>query len=58
VTHRKSLRSQLYRAARDLGDLDSAAKGPGAYAKRRARKAVYRKGNGTLAKVLKALAGC
>ena len=42
MTRRSSLRSELYRAARDLGDVQSAAKGPGAYAKRVARRRVYR----------------
>ena len=28
-----SLRGQFYGAARDLGDIESAAKGPGSYAK-------------------------
>jgi hypothetical protein len=42
MARRSSLRSELYRAARDLGDAQSAAKGPGAYAKRVARRRVYR----------------
>jgi hypothetical protein len=54
MPRRKSLRSQLYRAARDLGDIQSAAKGPGAYAKRRVRKVVYRRGNGALRAILRA----
>ena len=39
---RHSLRSQLYRAARDLGNVQAASRGPGAYAKRVARRKVYR----------------
>lgn len=39
------MRSQFYRAARDLGDLQAAEKGPSALGKRYARKAVYRKSN-------------
>lgn len=35
-------RSQFYRAARILGDVQAARKGPEAYAKRRARRVVYR----------------
>jgi hypothetical protein len=54
MARRKSLRSQLHRAARDLGDIESAAKGPGAYAKRRVRKVVYRKSNGALRSILRA----
>jgi hypothetical protein len=45
MTRHTSLRSQLYRAARDLGDAQSAARGPGAYAKRVARRRVYRSTN-------------
>jgi len=45
VTRRRSLRSQLYRAARDLGDLQAIEKGPTAYAKRRVRKVAYREVN-------------
>jgi hypothetical protein len=37
----RSLRSQLYRSARILGDLEAASKGPGAYAKRVIRKKTY-----------------
>lgn len=37
----RSLRSQLYRSARLLGDLEAASKGPGAYAKRVVRKKAY-----------------
>jgi hypothetical protein len=42
MARRSSLRSELYRAARHLGDVQSAAQGPGAYAKRVARRRVYR----------------
>ncbi len=38
----RSLRSQLYRDARILGDVDAASRGPGAYAKRYARRGAYR----------------
>ena len=43
---RHSLRSQLYRAARDLGNVQAASRGPGAYAKRVARRKVYGTTNG------------
>jgi len=49
----KSLRSQLYRAARDLGDLQAAEKGPTALGKRYVRKAAYRHTNGALRQVLR-----
>ena len=49
---RKSLRSQLYRAARDLGNVDAVEKGPSAYGKRVVRRTVYRKVNGSLGRGL------
>jgi hypothetical protein len=53
VPRRKSLRGQLYRAARDLGNAQAAANGPGAYGKRVARRGAYRKGNSGIRKLLK-----
>jgi hypothetical protein len=53
VARRKSLRSQLYRAARDMGNLQAAEKGPVSYGKRVARRKVYRSTNRTLGKVLR-----
>lgn len=41
-----SLRSQLYRAARDLGNVQAASRGPSAYARRVARRKIYRTTNG------------
>jgi hypothetical protein len=46
VARRTSLRAQLYRAARDLGNVEAAGKGPSAYAKRVARRKIYRTTNG------------
>jgi len=54
MARRKSLRSQLYRAARDLGNAQAASKGPGAYGKRVARRAVYRRTNSGLGGLLRA----
>jgi len=54
---RKSLRSQLYRAARDLGNAEAASKGPGAYGKRIVRRKAYRSTNGALGKLLKSILG-
>jgi hypothetical protein len=51
VTRHTSLRSQLYRAARDLGNLQAASKGPGSFAKRVARRKVYRTTNGLTRKL-------
>lgn len=46
-------RSTLYRLARDLGDIEAAAKGPTAYGKRLIRKQVYRKSGGTTGRLLR-----
>jgi hypothetical protein len=55
MTRRRSLRSQLYRAARDLGNVQAAAKGPGPYGRRVARRYAYRKTNGELRRALRLL---
>ncbi|HLX87433.1 MAG TPA: hypothetical protein VKR22_03075 [Acidimicrobiales bacterium] len=55
MTRRKSFRSQLYRAARDLGDIEAASKGPGSYVRRRVRKSAYRRMNGTLGRIFRSL---
>jgi hypothetical protein len=57
MARRKSLRSQLYRAARDLGNVEAASKGPAAYGKRVVRRRVYRSTNGALGKLLKSILG-
>jgi hypothetical protein len=57
MPRRRSLRSQLYRAARDLGNVQAAAKGPGAYGKRVVRRKVYRSTNGALGRLLKSILG-
>ena len=46
-------RSQSYRVARDLGNVQAALKGPSAYSKRYVRRAVLRKTNRTTYKVLR-----
>jgi hypothetical protein len=46
MARRTSLRSELYRAARDLGNVQAASRGPGSYAKRVVRRKVYRTTNG------------
>ena len=46
-------RRDLYRAARVLGDAEAAAKGPGAFLRRRARAAVYRRTNGLVARAMR-----
>lgn len=50
----RSLRSQLYRAARDLGNVQAAARGPIPYSKRVVRRRVYRATNRHLARFLRA----
>lgn len=51
----RSLRTNLYRAARTLGNIQAARKGPAAYAKRRVRRIVYRRTNATTRRFLRAL---
>ena len=46
MARRESLRSQLYRAARDLGNLQTARGGPTPYGKRVVRQKVSRTTNG------------
>ncbi|MGA3148795.1 MAG: hypothetical protein ABSF33_15175 [Acidimicrobiales bacterium] len=55
MARRSSLRSQLYRTARDLGNLQAAEKGPTSYAKRVARRKVYRTTNGMTQHLLRQL---
>jgi hypothetical protein len=55
MPRRKSLRSQLYRAARDLGNIEAAEKGPTSYGRRVARRAVYRRTNSVTGGILRAL---
>jgi len=54
MARRKSLRSQLYRGARDVGNLEAASKAPGAFAKRQVRRSAYRRTNAGLAGLLRA----
>ena len=53
MPRRKSLRSQLYRGARDLGNLEAAEKGPTSLGKRYVRRAAYRKTNTGLGSILR-----
>ena len=55
---RKSLRSQFYRAARDLGNVEAVEHGGAREgAKRYARRAVYRKTNGVTGSFLRKILG-
>lgn len=53
MPRRRSLRSQLYRAARHLGNIEAAEKGPTSYGKRVVRRGVYRTTNGWTGRFLK-----
>lgn len=53
MARRSSLRSQLYRAARDLGNVQAAERGPGSYAARVARRRVYRSTNRLTSQLLR-----
>lgn len=55
MPRRKSLRSQLYRAARDLGNVEAASQGPAAYGRRVVRRKVYARTNGLLGRALRSL---
>ena len=55
MPRKKSLRSQLYRAARDLGNLQAAERGPTSYGKRVLRRKVYRTTNGMTRHLLRGL---
>lgn len=52
-SRRKSLRSQLYRAARDWGNVTAASRGPASYGRRIVRRKVYRTTNGLTNKLLR-----
>lgn len=55
MARRKSLHSQLYRAARDLGSVEAAEKGPASYGRRVVRRKAYAKTNGALGKLLRGI---
>jgi len=55
MTRRRSVRSDLYRTARVMGDVQAAMRGPGAYGRRRVRKVAYRSTNRGLYRLLKSL---
>jgi hypothetical protein len=53
MARRSSLTSQLYRAARASANLRAAARGPVPYAKRVARRGIYRDVNRRLGRALR-----
>jgi hypothetical protein len=55
MARHRSLRSELYRDARILGNIEAATKGPGAYAKRYVRRKVYSRSMGLSNSILKSI---
>jgi hypothetical protein len=55
MARRRSLRSQLYRQARILGNVEALSHGPAAYGKRYARRKVYSKSNSLTRSLLRSL---
>ena len=53
MARKKTLRSQLYRAARDMGNVEAAEKGPTSYGKRVVRRKAYAKSAGLTRRLLK-----
>ena len=51
----RSLRSQLYRDARILGNAEALAQGPAAYARRRARRRAYSTSSSLTRQLMRAL---
>lgn len=55
MTRRRSLRSQLYRDARILGNVEAASQGPLAYGRRYARRKVYTRSNSLTRTLLRSM---
>jgi hypothetical protein len=55
MARRRSLRSQLYREARILGNVEAASRGPLAYGKRYARRKAYAKSSSLTRTFLRSL---
>ena len=55
MARNKSLRSQFYRAARDLGNIQAAAQGPTSFGKRVVRRKVYARTNSITRQFLRAI---
>ncbi len=52
MARRRSIRSEMYRTARIMGDVEAAQKGPTAYGKRVMRKSMYRRSNSLTRRLL------
>jgi hypothetical protein len=55
MSRHRSLRTELYRDARILGNLDAAARGPVAYSKRSARRKMCAAANGVTHSILRSI---
>lgn len=55
MTRHRSLRSQLYRSARIMGNVEALSKGPVAYGRRYARRKTYAKTNSLTRSLLRSL---
>ena len=55
MARHRSLRSELYRDARVMGNVQAAAKGPDAYAQRYARRKVYSRTNSFTHSILRSI---
>jgi hypothetical protein len=55
MPRRKTFRSQTYRLARDLGNVEAAERGPVSYGKRYARRGIYRNFNRGLSRAMRKL---
>ena len=55
MPRKPSLRSSLYKAARIMGDVEAAERGPGALAKREVRRKAYRASGSLTGALLRAL---
>jgi hypothetical protein len=53
MARRRSLRSQLYRTARLMGDIEAVSQGPSAMTRRYVRKKTYAKSMGTTSALLR-----
>jgi len=55
VAHHRSLRTELYRDARMLGNVEAAAHGPVSYGRRYARRKIYARTNSFTRSILRSI---
>jgi len=53
MARRRTLRSEMYRTARIMGDVEAMQQGPTAYGKRVLRKRMYRRSNSATRQLLR-----